>query len=317
MRVIGLIVLAGVGGLSSLICLVPGLEAQTPDRANPVLQRVLDEVGKKRREYVETFKELTAQETKLTEIFDDHERVIRKRKVVADFLVYPSQVNAELASEYRVVREVDGKPIRNHSEQGISLLQHLAQTKTLAAEHKRLREQNMKYNLHYYRWDVTLNPARQFEKGASPDYSYEIVGNERLGSKEVLVVSYRRNSFYPVEARGIFGDFSKPELSDRGRVWVDAKTFSICQWENELIVRHLETGNILVVMRDQVEYADSSFDILVPKTITISFFDKLRYKPGSSTPPHTELRGRMIYRYETFKRFNVTTEYELNKPPNP
>ena len=275
-----------------------------------ILQKVLDEVMKKRSQYIETFKDLTAQETKLTELFDEQGRLEAQRTVVSDFLVYPSQVNDGVVSEYRVVRDVDGKPVSNSSEQAQRLIEQLAKTKTLTAEHKRLVEQNMKYNLHYYRWDVTLNPARQFAEAAKSNYTYEILGNEKLGSREVVVLGYRKKSFDPVNARGIFSDFSNPEVSDRGRLWVDANTFKICQWENELVVRHLETGNTLVVMRDQVEYVDSSFGILVPKTITITFFDRLSYKRGNAAPPRTLLSGRITYRYDSFKRFNVTGDYE-------
>ena len=74
------------------------------------LSRVMQEAVKQRQRYVESFKDLTAAETKTTEIIDKNGKVEDRRVVVSDFLVYESRLKAGVVNEYRITREVDGKP---------------------------------------------------------------------------------------------------------------------------------------------------------------------------------------------------------------
>ena len=47
----------------------------------------------------------------------------------------------------------------------------------------------------------------------------------------------------------------------------------------------------------------------VPERIVTSYFDKKGAPNGS-----LRLAGRIIFEYGKFKRFNVTTEYKVEKP---
>lgn len=267
-------------------------QGQLTDQVNsvPSLEEILKEARKNRRDYVETFKNLSAEETKVTETFHEDGRLRKQRKVTAYFIVYQSQLDDRFASEYRVIREVDGKSVSNHNERAENFFSKLVQAKTLKDESKRLREENMRHTLKYYRWDVTLHPAWQLEEKAMPYYNYEIVGREKVGDRETVVLSYHRKSLSPVRAKGILSDFKNPHVGDRGRVWLDAKTYQICQWENEQVVRHSETGKILVFMRDEVDYAESDLGILVPTRIVVNFIDKLK----GSEEPRTLLGGNYL-----------------------
>src|SRR5688572_20637996 len=75
------------------------------------LNLVMLQAEARREEYVETFKGHTAVETSTTEIIDKNGKTEKQRKVVSDFLVYEWQSAAGVVSEYRVAREVDGKPV--------------------------------------------------------------------------------------------------------------------------------------------------------------------------------------------------------------
>ena len=275
------------------------------------METVLKGAFKERRKYVETFMNLTAEETKLTEIFDDKGQLKDQRKVAAYFLVYQSPNDDQMVSEYRVVREVDGKPIRDHAERAEDFIRRLAKTKNLEGEAKRLREENLRYRLHYYRWDITLHPAWQLEEKASSEYDYELKGRDKLGEREVVILSYHKKSFQPADENGIIANFKNPRVGYRGRVWLDAGTFNICRWENEFIVRHAGTDKTLVVVRDEVSYVPSDLGISVPERIVTSFFDKLQDKSKVRGETRTYLRGRITYVYSSFKRFNVTSQEEI------
>lgn len=275
---------------------------------SPSLERLLTEARKSRQDYVEAFKNLTAVETKLTEVFDKDGMPSKQRTVIADLIVYQSQIDPRFMSEYRVIREVDGKSVSNHTKRAENFFTELVRAKTLKDEFKRLREENMRHTLRYFRWDVTLHPAWQLEEKALPYYNYELAGREKVGGKETIIISYNKRSLFPAKAKGILSDFKAPLVSDRGRVWLDAKTYQIYRWENEQVVRHSGTGKILVFMRDEVDYVKIDLGILVPKRIVVSFLDRL--KDGKE--PSTLLGGRITYSYDSFKRFNVTSQEEVH-----
>ena len=88
----------------------------------------------RRLEYLEAFKNVTADETKVTEVFDDEGKLEKQRRLVASFLIYQSLVDERRMFEYHVVREVDGKPTTDHAERVESLFKHLADAKSLESE---------------------------------------------------------------------------------------------------------------------------------------------------------------------------------------
>jgi len=78
-----------------------------------------------------------------------------------------------------------------------------------------------------------------------------------------------------------------------------------------MMVTDQEVVREAVLVRDIIEYESSSFDILIPKTIVTSFFDKV---PDAKTAQTLRLAGRITYTYEGFRRFEVKTNYEIQPP---
>jgi hypothetical protein len=58
--------------------------------------------------YPTVFKDLAAEETKTVEIYEKPGALSGKRRIVSDFIVYQSQRDPAVMTEYRNVREVDG-----------------------------------------------------------------------------------------------------------------------------------------------------------------------------------------------------------------
>jgi hypothetical protein len=274
------------------------------------LTAVLQQASNRRQEYIETFKDLTAAETKTTELFDKSGKIEKQRKVVSDFLVYPLQTRTCAVDEIRITREVDGKPVGKGEKQAIELFQKLANSKNSEQEVKRLRDENLKYTLKYYRWGITLQPVTALAKEAQPGHSFEIAGQESLGGRKVILLKYQLNEVSP-STSNLVRTFTNPRVGKRGRIWLDAENFRVWRWENEYTVVDRDITSAAVYMRDEIEYVSSAFGILVPKTIVTSFFDK-------SEPDKRSLRltGRITYNYDAFKRFDVSAESEVPKLRN-
>jgi hypothetical protein len=267
------------------------------------LANVLQQASKRRQEYVNLFKDLTAVETKITELIDKNGIVSKQRKVISDFLVYASPIKSSAVNEYRITREVDGKAVGKEGKQAVELFEKLAKAKTLEQEGKRLREENLKHTLNYYRWGITLQPLLQLE---IPGFTFEIVGREKLDGRETILLKYRRNDLLPGGPSGLLRNFKDHKSGNRGRVWLDAETFRIWRWVNESTVVDRDIPEEVVYMRDEVEYEPSAFGPNIPRRIVTTFYDKAEKRS-------VRLSGRITYTYQEFKRFDVKTDYEIQK----
>jgi hypothetical protein len=274
------------------------------------LAAVLLQAANRRQEYVDTFKNLTAVETKTTELFDKNGKIEKQRKVISDLAIYQMQTNSLVMDEFRITREVDGKVVGKGEKQAIELLQNLAKSKNSEQERKRLRDENLKYTLTYYRWGITLQPATALRLYMTPAYAFELIGKENVGSSEVLLLKYQSNGTSP-SSSNLVRHFTNPKIGERGWIWLDAEDFRIWRWESEHTVVDRDITSAAVYTRDEIEYVQSPFGILVPKTIITSFFDR------NETDKRTlRLTGRITYIYDAFKRFDVRADSEVPKLRN-
>jgi hypothetical protein len=280
-----------------------------PAQTQGELEIVLEQAGNRRVEYVETFKDLTAVETKITELFGRNTHVEKQRKVVSDFLVYQSQIQNDEPREYRLPREVDGKSVGMQSENAVKLFEKLAKANSLREQFEAFRAQTLKYTLRYYRWGIMLQPVPQIQHARQSSYKFEILGRENMAGREVSLLSYRQKESRAAASRGTLAKFKRPLVGNRGRIWLD-EDFRICRWENETLVTDEEITSEAVLLRDTIEYESSPFGILIPKRIVTSFFDK----PGTKDSQQLHLAGRITYTYSDFKRFEVKTDYEIGGP---
>jgi hypothetical protein len=271
---------------------------------------VLQNAGDRRQEYVETFKNLTAVEAKTTELFDKNGKVAKQRKVISDLLIYQMQTNSVVMDEFRITREVDGKLVGKGQQQTIELLKALAKSKNSEQERKRLRDENLKYTLTYYRWGITLQPAAALKSDMRPSYTFDLIGREKVGNREVLLLKYQSNGTTPSSSNLVM-HFTNPKIGERGKIWLDSEDFRIWRWESEKTVVDRDITSPAVFMRDEIEYVTSTFGILVPKTITTTFFDKQETNGRA-----LRLTGRITYTYDAFKRFDVSADSEVPQPRN-
>jgi len=279
-----------------------------PQIAQSDLAAILQTAASRRQEYVETFKDLTAVETKTTEIIDKNGKTEKRRIVVSDFLVYQLRNDNDVVNEYRITRNVDGKPVGKGEKQANALFESLAKAKSSKQEWDRLREENLKYSLHYYRWGITLQPALPLRNDMQSAFAFERIGKEKLDGRDVVLIRYqsRRGS---ATTSNLLKHFTYPVIGDRGRIWLDSEDSRIWRWESEETVTDMDIASPVVYMRDEIEYVASPFGILVPKSIITSFYDK-----KESDKQSMRLAGRITYNYSGFNRFTVNTDSTVQKP---
>jgi hypothetical protein len=271
------------------------------------LPRVLQEAQKERLRYVESFKDLTAVETKTTEIIDKDGKVEERRTVISDFLVYSSPLKTGVVNEYRITREVDGKAYGKGEKQAAELFEKLAKAKTLEQEGDRLREENLKHTLRYYRWGVTLQPAIQIH--LSNVFDVEVGGRDKINGRDAIILKYKRKSLKTDEFKGLTRNFNDPKTGNTGQVWLDAETFRLLRWVNEYPITDRDIPSEVILSRDEIDYVPSAFGVNVPTRIVTSYFDKKGAAKGA-----VRLAGRITFTYGAFKRFGVTAEFKVESP---
>lgn len=275
-------------------------------------ERIIIEAARRTEEYGAKFKDLTAEETKVTEIFDDSGKIEQSRTVLSDFVVYESRLDNSKAFEYHNVREVDGKAVTKREKRVVELFERLAKISSIEKELERIERESYRYDLKFRAMGLTLNQGPSLREKYRSHYSFESGGREQIDGNEVIIVRYRQASYVSGIGDNVKlpSEFKDPQPRWRGTLWLDARTFHIWRDERELTVRHPRAESPLTVIRSEQVYGPSEFGILTPKKFVFSFFTRFRNKGK----PELLLNGRLTYTYSQFKRFQVTSEEKIDKP---
>src|SRR5262245_35886808 len=84
-RIRSVVIVVAISG-TALLAQVPSTELRAgPDRSE--LDEILRQADARRQDYVDVYKNVTAVETQLTELFDKNGKVDRQRRIVSDFFV--------------------------------------------------------------------------------------------------------------------------------------------------------------------------------------------------------------------------------------
>ena len=98
-----------------------------------------------------------------------------------------------------------------------------------------------------------------------------------------------------------------------GRLWLDRETARLRREERELALKHPSLPAPLTIMKFELSYADSRFDILTPTRIIFSTYDRGRDLPGGGA--EMSLGGRVVFEYREFRRFGVDAPAERLDAP--
>jgi hypothetical protein len=273
------------------------------------LEEALRQAGKSRQEYIDSFRDLTAVETWVTEILDTNGTIDKQRTVVSDFFVYRSRFKNDVVREYRIAREVDGKATTDPADQAMKLFRALARAKTLEQEDAALSEQNFRHVLRFIFWGLTVEPFWPVQSDRRQNFNFAVSGRQRLDDREMVVLAYEARALRPIQPVPLFKRFKNPRTGARGSAWLDAKDWRPRRWVDDMMVVDDEITTAAVLMHKEIDYEWSALGVL-PKRIAISTFDK----SGDKKSPHV-LRPaiRQSFTYQAFKRFEVSTATEIGK----
>jgi hypothetical protein len=273
------------------------------DAAAPA--ELIGRAGVRRREYMERFKDLTAEETQRVEEFGD-EGLKRRREVVSDLIIYQSELDGSSTFEYRNVRLVDGKAVAGRDRRVEELFGRLAKAESRKRELERIRRESRRYDLNYSVYGLTLEQGWPLGERLSPSFRFTVTGGGQIDGHEVIEVRYEQVSQNPelnTKLSSLPERLKGAEPLYRGRLWLDRETARLRREERELTIRHASLAAPLTLMKFEFSYADSRFEILTPTRIIFSTYDRGRDLPGGGA--ELSLGGRVVFEYREFRRFGV------------
>lgn len=275
----------------------------TSDAAAPA--ELIGRAAARRREYMERFKDLTAEETQRVEEYGD-EGVKRRREVVSDLIIYQSQMDGSSMFEYRNVRLVDGKAVAGRDRRVEQLFGRLAKADSRKKELERIRRESRRYDLNYSVYGMTVDQGWPLAERLSPSFRFTVTGGERVDGHDTIVVRYEQLTQNPdlnTKLTSLPERLKDAEPLFRGRLWLDRETARLRREERELTIRHALLPTPLTLMKYEFNYGDSRFGILTPTRIVVSTYNRGRDLPGGGA--ELALGGRVVFEYGEFSRFGV------------
>lgn len=287
----------------------------TPSPAE--LERIVTRVLASSATYLETFRNLAAEETKDIQQFDKSGRVSKQRRIVGDLLVYQATRSAAEPVEYRDVREVDGKPVRERSERALTILQRAMRAESLARELQVIGRESQRYDLNYHVSGLTINQGSLGPTFRS-EFLVDWVGREQMDGHDVVVLDYRYTAPMPLSApllagldKDVFPSFGATAVDVRARIWADATTFQLRRDRWQIVGLNPSVPDPLIFLNRESTYGESRFEILTPQRIVYDFYGRTS---GTKQKPSMTLTARITFAYGAFRRFEVATEESITTP---
>ncbi len=158
------------------------------------LQKFLTEASQKTEEYTGVFKNLSATETKIFENFDDNGRLNSRKALVSDFIVYESVTNKGNLAEYRNVRKIDGRPIKNADKRTVKLFEKIADADSFQKELEKLTKESLRYDKNLQFSGFTLFQNIPLAEDLKSSFIFKEIGREIVDGNEVIVVSFQQTA---------------------------------------------------------------------------------------------------------------------------
>lgn len=279
--------------------------------ANEILNKTVGEITL----YIQTFKNLLATETKTFEIYDKKGEVKKRRTVTSSFIVYPLATGGGRTAEYRNVLAVDGKGLDKTDERAQDFFERIARAESVGKELAQIEKESLRYDEEVRISGLTLYQGLSLAHNLRPLFEFKLVGKQKLEGAEVYVISYQQtrgsadiavNSNEERPGGLITMNFeietdAKAALNERmrGKFMIDAATFRLWGEEREITVQPPGFDSPLVVIREDLDYQNSDFGMLVPKKITHAHY-RLKTKERSVMKD-----AQVTFEYSKFTRPDV------------
>lgn len=273
-----------IAPLIVLLVLSFSIRAQQPE-----LAKLLEMAEKSTQKYVESFKNLIAEETKTIETYKKDQSIDEKRVIKSDFIVYQLQ-KEDRVSEFRTVYEYNGKKISRSDEQIVEFFEKLAKSGNANEEFRKLRKESVRFDGDFIIWGMTLRKDFLLLPQVREIFDYRILGKEKLYERDVYAVEYRQKEYSPYvlvnpaqfekskDGSGFQFDTilsekllpTNPRLN--GVMWLDAENGEMWKNKYEVLINPAALDKPIITNNSYYEYQPSRFGIAVPKVITISSY---------------------------------------------
>jgi hypothetical protein len=268
-------------------------------------------------EYEQAFRNLVAEETKTIEVYRASGEIEKRREIVSELLVYRStRPGTDATVEYRDVRSVDGKAVKQRGERALKLLMNAARAGSLDKELEAIDRETSKYEFHRNVRGMSIY-QRDLPKAWLAAFQVDQVGREQIAGRDVAVIDFRQTTVVPALASSLLlpREFGNPPELVRGRLWLDAETGQPWRIVWELVVRHPASPDPLAIVRRESTYVRSRLGPLVPERIVFDWL--MRFSHPKNGPPSFGLSERTTFSYGAFRRFDVATSEEVKPPGTP
>ena len=262
-------------------------------------------------QYHRTFRNLTADETRLNEEFHRDGRLRRKRVITADLLVYVSARAPKDPVEYRDVKVVDGKAVGNRDRRALDVITRAANARSVERELQAITRESQRHDFDYHVGGLTM--FQIVGNMSRTDLRFERAGREQVDGHEALALTYVENVPKP-EYSGVtrhYREMGVTAFFARGRLWLDASTFQLRRSRYEVAGVHPGLPEPTTLITFDHTYTDSRFDILVPSRIVLEWRESPK---GSTSKPAFALAARTTFTYGEFRRFEVATQETVAAP---
>lgn len=305
----------------SLISAPPSFAQQStqpevePAELKDLIRRAALSVG----EYKTRFADLTAEEEQRIEEYDKEGKLTKQRRIAADLVVYQSQLDPTEMTEYRDVKSVDGVPVKKREARLVNLLNKSAKADSVKKELERFNRESQRYDLKYSFHNWTLHQGLPLNEKLRGSFQFKLAGREQVNGHEAIVIEYRQVSHNPdlgMKFSSLPSELKGAETRYRGRLWLDPETAQLRREVRELTMEHPLLTSPLVLIRCELDYADSRFGFLTPQRIVMSTFTHGRGRPDNK--PELGLGGKITFAYGAFTRFSVDApDASITAPAKP
>lgn len=252
------------------------------------LESFLEKAEKSSKTYVETFKNLIAEESKSITKFKKNGDVDDLRTIKSNFIVYQS-LKDEKFSEFRTVFEFNGKNVSENDEDVVKFFQKLETSENSEEEFKKVKKQSQRFDGKYLVWGMTLGQDFLLRSNVRKIFEYKLLGKEKYNDREVYVIEYRQKIYSnyimvnptKTEEKASNGfqydtfmsnDFLPTNPRLNGKMLLDAETGQMWKNEYEVEIKPKSVEKPIVTNQSSYEYQASKFGILVPKSIVVTSF---------------------------------------------
>lgn len=279
------------------------------DLTTAQLEELLDKAGALTDKYKAMFRDLTAEEKRVFELYKKTGELDRRRQTVSDLIVYASQHDPNRVTEYRNIREVDGKPVKSQLERIEKLFERVTKADSLGKELDRINRESTRYDFGTQFTNFTILNAAAAWRQLRQLFKYEFAGRERLRDQELVLIKFEQTEF----RKDLFGlrHYEKLNVTGplmRGQYWLDPQTGQLWREHHEIFFRDNAQPRTFKAIEADYDFTSGDQGVWLPHRILFQYFNPL--KSDNGFPVEMFLNARITSEYGPFRRFEVKARHE-------